>query len=107
MRDYHSSDMGVWWLQKSEQLVNPGHPIHPDLTEKMEKFENYDIYIWRRKSSHQDAEPAVMFYHGGGWMVHSVAMYRTFYSNIAVRNNMTVIAVEYRLSGEGIFPGIN
>lgn len=102
VRDYHSSDMGVSVLRN---VGPPNHDHNPETTEEVVTFENYQIHIWRQIVSEDSVEPTILFLHGGGWMIGDIPLHRQFYSNIAVVNKMTVVAVEYRRSPEAIFPG--
>jgi len=74
--------------------------------EEIYEFSTYKIHIWRRTTSGDNIEPAILFFHGGGWMINDVALHRRFYSNIAVHTKMTVAAIAYRLSDVAVFPGL-
>ena len=84
----------------------PNHGSNIETREDVFDFGKYRIHVWRQiESNHDKVEPAVLFFHGGGWMLNDVAMHRRFYSNIAVATQMTVAAVAYRRSDIGVFPG--
>ena len=105
LREYYSSDVGVWYLRKSEKVIAPNVPLDDGIEETIYNFDDYQIYIWRRKKSGTNREPAGIFFHGGGWFLHDIPMYRTFFSNVALINGITVVSVEYRRSDEAVFPG--
>ena len=52
-----------------------------------------------------DAVPTVIaFFHGGGWVLGSAAMYEPFCRELANRTRCTVVVVDYRLAPEHPFP---
>lgn len=81
-----------------EQLEGPGGPITvrvftpgPD----------------QEPSSSQAAaapRPGVVFFHGGGWVIGSVADYEPDCARLAARTGAVVLSVEYRLAPEHPFP---
>jgi acetyl esterase len=48
--------------------------------------------------------PVVVFFHGGGWVLSSVAGHDSLARRIAARTGMLVVSVEYRLAPEFPFP---
>ncbi len=48
--------------------------------------------------------PAVMFFHGGGWVIGDLATHHALCSDIAAALDLPVIAVDYRLAPEHAFP---
>ena len=48
--------------------------------------------------------PCIVFYHGGGWVVGSVAALASICSHIAARTGWRVLSVDYRLAPEAAFP---
>lgn len=51
-----------------------------------------------------EPRPAVIFFHGGGWVLGSVDSYDAFCRRLCNRTGCTVISVEYRLAPEYRFP---
>lgn len=51
-----------------------------------------------------DDEPVVLYLHGGGFRVGSIAAYRSFCSHLAALGRCRVLVVEYRLAPEHPFP---
>jgi len=49
-------------------------------------------------------QPAVVFYHGGGWVIGDLESHDGVCREIAHRAGVTVIAVDYRLAPEHAFP---
>ena len=49
-------------------------------------------------------EKIIVYLHGGGYVVGSSTMYKTFIAQLAVAANATVLAPDYRLSPEHAFP---
>ena len=64
---------------------------------------SFDIHVWRPKRQ-KSVTPAIIMFHGGGWMIGDIPMHRRFYSNIADTTNMVVISPEYRRSPEAGVP---
>jgi acetyl esterase len=54
--------------------------------------------------SERVAGPAVVFYHGGGWVVGDRTSHASLAAEIARQLDMPVISVEYRLAPEAPFP---
>jgi len=48
--------------------------------------------------------PALIFFHGGGWVVGNVETYDALCRTIATRAGVKVVSVEYRLAPEAPFP---
>lgn len=59
------------------------------------------IRIYR---SENKVQPALVFYHGGGWVVGSIESHDATCREIANLANCTVISVDYRLAPEHKFP---
>ncbi|XP_060067085.1 arylacetamide deacetylase-like [Ylistrum balloti] len=57
-----------------------------------------------RDTSMKDPLPAVIFFHGGGWIIGSVAQYDSFTRMISRTTPIMVVSVEYRLAPEYTFP---
>ncbi len=49
--------------------------------------------------------PLLVYFHGGGFMVGSLALYDTACRRLAVAGNCAVLSVDYRLAPETPFPG--
>ncbi|HEX2758989.1 MAG TPA: alpha/beta hydrolase, partial [Rhizomicrobium sp.] len=49
--------------------------------------------------------PLLVFFHGGGFMLGSLALYDTACRRLAVAGECAVLSVDYRLAPETIFPG--
>lgn len=49
-------------------------------------------------------QPALLYFHGGGWVRGSVATHDWLCRNLAAQSGVTVVSVEYRLSPEHVFP---
>jgi len=50
------------------------------------------------------AAPAIVFFHGGGWVLGDVEGYDSLAAEIAHRSGLTVVSVDYRLAPEHRFP---
>lgn len=54
---------------------------------------------------HESGSPALIFYHGGGFMVGNIGQYENALKLIAKKSGSVVVYPEYRLSPETMFPG--
>ncbi len=64
---------------------------------------NIRIYDPRKQSTLQQS-PAIIFIHGGGWVVGSLNTHDTICRFVAHHTNLPVIAIDYRLAPEHPFP---
>ena len=62
---------------------------------------NIPIRIYRQSD---EITPAVVYYHGGGWVIGDLDSHDSFCSQIAEATGYTVISVEYRLAPEHPYP---
>lgn len=58
---------------------------------------------YRRRNS-SDNQPALVFYHGGGYVAGSLESHDLVCQHLAADGNCTVIAIDYRLAPEHPFP---
>ena len=82
-------------LETVDSIIHicPGEPGVPRLT------------IFRPRTFRAgEALPALVYLHGGGWSLGSLATYEPFCRQLANASNMIVIWVEYRLAPEHPFP---
>jgi len=59
----------------------------------------------RLYSDRSDDSPAIVFFHGGGWVLGSVATHDSVCRRLAKDSGCAVISVEYGLAPENRFPG--
>lgn len=59
---------------------------------------------YRHKKSKDNNQPALVFYHGGGYVAGSLKSHDLVCQHLAADGNCTVIAVDYRLAPEHPFP---
>jgi acetyl esterase len=55
-------------------------------------------------SEAKEPQPALVFYHGGGWVIGSLNSYDPLCRVLAKKANCTVISIDYRLAPEHKFP---
>lgn len=78
-------------------------------------FERYDVagvsgapavpvYVYRPEGATQ-ASPAVLYMHGGGFMIGSASMFHANCARLARELGVVVVNVDYRLAPETPFPG--
>lgn len=49
-------------------------------------------------------QPAIIYFHGGGWVIGDLESHDTVCRELAHRSGMTLISVDYRLAPEHVFP---
>jgi acetyl esterase/lipase len=59
-------------------------------------------WIWRPES---DLERAILYLHGGGYAIGSIATHRYLMQQIAQASGARVLGIDYRLAPENPFPG--
>ncbi|KAA5542721.1 alpha/beta hydrolase [Roseiconus nitratireducens] len=59
----------------------------------------------RLYSNRSDLAPVVLYFHGGGWVLGSVATHDAVCRRLALHSGCTVVSVDYRRSPEHPFPG--
>lgn len=64
-----------------------------------------DVTIYLINSKEGESRPAILYMHGGGFVLGSVALDLPNMQKIAQKHNCTVVMVEYRLAPETPFPG--
>ncbi|WP_084396856.1 alpha/beta hydrolase [Henriciella aquimarina] len=52
-----------------------------------------------------DSQPALIYLHGGGWMIFSLETHERIMRELAVRSGMVVVGIDYALAPEVRFPG--
>lgn len=52
----------------------------------------------------KDVRPVILYFHGGGWMLGDLQTHHSLCAEIAAQTGVSVIAVDYRLSPEHVFP---
>ena len=89
--------------------VNDSQPVpgHPNPV-----FETFDMpdsaasfFLYRPETPRATPAPAIVYIHGGGYVVGSAASYHGYCYDLALRSGAVVANVEYRLAPEASFPG--
>lgn len=85
-----------------------GNPFAPAASE-LAAIENLTIdtgetqlpaRLYRPLNQHQGLQPALIYYHGGGYVLGDINTYDTVTQQLAALSGCTVISVEYRLAPE-------
>ncbi|MEP1447983.1 MAG: alpha/beta hydrolase [Paraglaciecola sp.] len=58
-----------------------------------------------QETEHETAKPALIYFHGGGFVLGSIDSYDKMLSQLCLQSNLVVISVAYRLAPETVFPG--
>lgn len=81
-----------------EQLAGPGGPL------TVRVFTPEPVPEPSSSPAAEAPRPGVVFLHGGGWVIGSVADYEPDCARLAARTGAVVLSVEYRLAPEHPFP---
>ena len=52
----------------------------------------------------QEGRPAIVYFHGGGWVLGSIQTHDAYCRQLALESNMVIFSVDYRLAPEHVFP---
>lgn len=85
--------------QKVESVVNETHQVPSSTT----KGHTIRTRVFRPEGSTK-ALPAMLYLHGGGYMMGLPEMANDFYSDILKRKDVVIVAPDYRLSQKNPFP---
>jgi len=64
---------------------------------------NLDIRIYTPNQG-SNKKPVLIYYHGGGWVIGGLDAYEGVCSSLATKSGCIVVAVDYRLAPEHVFP---
>lgn len=62
------------------------------------------IYVPREPRRHDGLSPALVFFHGGGWVIGDLDSHDVVCRQLAIEGALIVISVDYRLAPEHKFP---
>ena len=62
------------------------------------------LRLYDKQAKREIAGPAIIFYHGGGFVIGDLDSHHSFCTYVANAMDLPVIAVDYRLAPEGPFP---
>jgi acetyl esterase len=81
-----------------------GGPVMAYTTERTLPTRRGEVRVRIHAPREASANPALVYLHGGGWMIFSLDTHDRLMREYAARAGMTVIGVEYALSPEARFP---
>ncbi len=92
----------------AQMAASVDSPIDPAITVSDHSITGRDgNTIPVRRYSHERSNapaPVCVFMHGGGWVLGNLDTHNSLCGDIAMQSGMDVIAIDYRLSPENIFP---
>ena len=91
------------YLELCEAFARP-HPPGVKAVDRTIKADGVEIPLRVYRPAAAGALPAVLFYHGGGWMLGDLDSHDSITADICGRTGAVVIAVQYRLAPEHPFP---
>lgn len=98
----HSQRRGVRWLRDAQDLLPSTPPRSTQVA-----FEEVNAggvpALWCTPSAHHESRTLVYF-HGGGYVMGSVAGYRDLLGRLAAGSGARVLGIDYRLAPEHPFP---
>jgi acetyl esterase len=80
------------------------HPAGVKALDRTIKANGIDIPLRIYRPAASGVLPAVLFFHGGGWVLGDLDSHDSITADICGRTNAVVIAVHYRLAPENPFP---
>ena len=89
---------------------NPyGHEITYDVTKHdlVIPCKNHELNarIYRPKNINNEHSPALIYFHGGGFVLGDIESYDKMLAQLCSQSNIVIISVAYRLAPETMFPG--
>jgi acetyl esterase/lipase len=93
-------------LNTLSQVIDPRNLIdwHPGLHLKTDYFDGVKVRLYR-PTSNVTSDAAVMFIHGGGFVMGNTEIYEGLMRRMTKMLNTLVISVDYRLAPEVKYPG--
>ena len=90
-------------LTRRRNAVDKLRPSLPEgVTEEIiHILDNLEVRIFKPVAQ---TRGSILYFHGGGFVMCSVSMYRKFLANLALKTSTTVYAVNYRKAPEHPFP---
>lgn len=100
------SELGV--VQARQQMIEASQQLGPPLA----KVDSYDLSIpiqgaklgLRLYRTRPEPLPAVVFLHGGGWVMGNIDTHDVFCRDLAYTAGVAVVSVDYRLAPEHKYP---
>src|SRR4051812_15281915 len=102
-------ELSVLEAREQQRIGALGSQIGPEEVARVQDFSAagptgpIPLRLYRGKGAEQ-ISPAVIFFHGGGWALGSIATHDCLCRAIANASACAVISVEYRLAPEHPFP---
>lgn len=84
-------------------LVAPGPALHAVREDTVRADDGYKIPV-RVYSATEQPRGAIVYFHGGGWVLGSVAQYDAVARRLAAVTNCVVVSADYRLAPEFRYP---
>lgn len=89
---------------KDRAFWNEGGPVMAATEERTIETEGGDVRVRIHRPHIDKALPALVYLHGGGWIVGNIDTHDRIMRMLASHGDVTVIGVDYTLSPEGRFP---
>ncbi len=74
--------------------IDPGHALAPPVR----------VRVIHPTAGHEVARPALVYFHGGGWVIGDLDTHDTLCRELALAAGICVVSVDYRLAPEHRFP---
>ncbi|NHM31220.1 alpha/beta hydrolase [Neobacillus terrae] len=92
-------------FEASAKLLSKADKLAKTEDRKIKGFKNdIGIRIYTPESDSSNARPALVYYHGGGWVIGNIETHDATCHSLAVEGDCIVISVDYTLSPESKFP---
>ncbi len=86
--------------QKVKGVINETH----DVTSNHTKGHHIRTRVFRPEGTATEVLPAMLYFHGGGYMMGIPEMANVFYKDVLKRRKVAIFSPDYRLSPKAPFP---
>ncbi|WP_426414881.1 alpha/beta hydrolase [Aestuariirhabdus sp. LZHN29] len=98
-----SMERDVGWLRERQNLLRHYHPAQRKVRFESETIAGVPCQWCASPGANRDS-PLVLYFHGGGFVIGNVAVYRPMLAALAVAGDCTLLGVDYRLAPEHPLP---
>ncbi|WP_174734868.1 alpha/beta hydrolase [Mesobacillus harenae] len=102
LEEQSPQDARQMYIQSSQILAKPVKVVHTE--DRLIKGYEGDILIRIYSPEGDGPKPALVYYHGGGWVIGNIETHDALCHSLAAISECKVISVDYSLAPESKFP---
>lgn len=92
--------------EKFNELIELfGNRVELERVEDRTTESGIKVRVYDSTAKSEERRPAVMYFHGGGWVLGNIETHDALCRKLAVATGFTIVSVEYGLAPEHKFPG--